>query len=667
MKRLTALLGAILSLTGCSDYLNIDRYFNDEFKIDSIFTTKRYIEAYMWGAADLFPDEGQIFSASNGTPGPLATDEAFTMFNVTGTNSYCGMRLVLGNITAEYPDPFWSQSWKISYKVIRKCNTILSRMDEVPDMTASERLTIRGYTRFIRAFAYYRILVDYGPPILLGDEIVANNEDMAYYDRSRSTYDEAVDYICTEFEEAAAAMPVTLSLLQFGRPTRGAALALSARLRLLQASPLYNGGAPAKTYFGDWTRKSDGKNYISQNYDESRWAVAAAAAKRVMDMQNAGSPLYKLFTVEADGNTPELPVNVTSDPSYYNAYPNGAAGIDHYRSYSEMFNGECVAQINPELIWAYNSNGLLTYTQASFPFDHGGWGGMAVTQKVVDAYRMVDGHTIEDSSLDYPYSELGFSSSVKVFSGYQLNAGVYNMYVNREMRFYASVGFSERYWPCLSATSTGDYRYTVTYYYDSQSGKSNPSITVNYTPTGYVVTKYIHPMDAFSGTNARRIPKVFPIIRYAEILLSYIEALNNLTTSHTVTVGGEQQTFSRDRDAIRQAFNLVRYRAGLPGLTDAELADPAQVQALIERERMTEFMFENRRYYDVRRWGKYEESENEPVTGMNVDAGKEGYYNRVIPVTSRIANRIVNRKMHLLPLSRTELRRLPSVDQNPGW
>lgn len=82
---------------------------------------------------------------------------------------------------------------------------------------------------------------------------------------------------------------------------------------------------------------------------------------------------------------------------------------------------------------------------------------------------------------------------------------------------------------------------------------------------------------------------------------------------------------------------------------------------------MIEFLFENRRFYDVRRWGIYETVENERITGMNVDANKEGFYQRVIPNTARVGSRIVNKKMVFLPLPRAEIRRLPSLDQNPGW
>lgn len=240
------------------------------------------------------------------------------------------------------------------------------------------------------------------------------------------------------------------------------------------------------------------------------------------------------------------------------------------------------------------------------------------------------------------------------------------MYANREMRFYASIGFSGCYWPALSATDAGNSKFTVTYDYSSSSGKSNPNIgNVNYTPTGYIIKKYIHPMDAWQGVNARRMDKVFPIIRYAEILLSYAEALNNLAQSYTIETDGQSQTYNRDMHAIAQAFNQVRYRVGLPGINGNETPD--EMQALIERERMIEFLYENRRYYDVRRWGIYEESEGTPIMGMNVDASDEGYFQRVVPNTSRIGSRVVNKRMVFLPISRTEMRRLPSFDQNPGW
>jgi hypothetical protein len=663
----------VLLLTGilssCKDFLDVDKYFSNELKLDSVFAQKRYIESYLWGTVALFPDEGAIYSSPY-TPGPFACDEGFSLFRTS--DGYRGISYVVGEIT---PDNLSSMNtWGNLYKIIRKCNTILARIDEASDWTTSERLRILSYARFYRAYAYYQLLVDFGPPVLLGDEILETNETIEYYDRSRCTYDEAVEYICTELEQAATFMQAKISVMDFGRPTKGAAYGLVARLRLIHASPLFNGGQAARTYFGNWTRKNDGAHYISQEPDKKRWAIAAAAAKRVMDLTDAGAPLYKLHTVDADDNTPTLPEGVTADPDYYNEFPYGAATIDPYRSYSEMFNGEAVASVNPEFVWGRKSNAVLALTQASFPVTLNGYNGLGVTQKIIDAYKMADGRTINNSSDKYPYSETGFSSGVELknFSGYKFTpiGEVSNMYINREARFYASIGFSECFWICESVTTSGQYNVTVSYYYGEPNGKGGGATIENISPTGYVLKKYVHPVDSWTYLNAtaRRMDKPFPIIRYAEILLSYAEALNNLEgESFSVEIDGQTQTFTRNIDEIKRAFNQVRYRAGLPGLSATELADSKTVQENIETERMIELLHENRRYYDVRRWGKYEESESAPIMGMNIDAGKDGFYQRVIPNTSRIGGRVVDKKMVFLPIPNAEIKRLPSFDQNPGW
>ena len=187
-------------------------------------------------------------------------------------------------------------------------------------------------------------------------------------------------------------------------------------------------------------------------------------------------------------------------------------------------------------------------------------------------------------------------------------------------------------------------------------------------------------MDSWSekAAGAKRTEKVFGIIRYAEILLSYAEAINNLTGVYSVESPGMESTrnygfegadllFERNEDEIKSSFNRVRYRAGLPGLSPAQLGNPTEVQAQIERERMVEFLGENRRYYDVRRWGIYEDSEREGIQGMDTESKQEFFYQRTEPNSARVGQRIINRRLVFLPISKTEMKRLPSLDQNPGW
>ncbi|KAA6343047.1 RagB/SusD family nutrient uptake outer membrane protein [termite gut metagenome] len=651
-------------LSSC-DFLSIEDYINDDLALDSIFSSVRYVEAHMWGAATGFHDEGALFGNGMYTPGPLATDEGFSLFS---TSEFQGMGYVMGAYNASNLGRF--DNWSLWYRIIRQCSTILARMDEAHDMTIDDRFRIMGNTRFIRAYAYYNLLMNFGPVVLLGDEILPNNEELVFYNRPRDLYDDCVEYICTELEEAARYLDKRVnSIVEFGRPTKGAAYGLIARLRLQHASELYNGGKAARTYFGSWTRKTDGKHYIQQKEDPRRWAVAAAAAKRLIDMKDdVGIKMYSLHYVDKDNSTPSLSPN-TGDPDYLNPFPYGAGEIDPYHSYLDMFNGESVMSVNPEFIWARTSSQLLAYTRHSFPGINGGDNGMCVTQKIVDAYEMADGHPINNPSGEYPYNESGFTNEMKeLYNGYRLNAGVYNMYVNREARFYASIGFSECFWDMGSTSDASQKNLTITYYSDSPNGRDGARTPANYPITGYVIRKFVHPIDAWAGTANRRINKPYAMIRYAEILLAYAEALNHLgTESYTITVDDVPQIFSRDGEEIKQAFNQVRYRAGLPGLTDADLTDADKVMEKIKRERMVEFLFENHRYFDVRRWGDYEASENEPIRGMNTAATKEAYYQRVMPTSSRISDRVVDRKLIFLPIPKEEVKRLPSFDQNPGW
>ena len=650
---IVAFIALYCSMSSCN-YLNVDDYFMDTLGYDSIFQNKLNLQQYLWGTAAFFYDEGAIWGSTY-TPGVVGSDEAFTMWD---HDEYPGTQFVLGTIN---PDNLMSMNvWPQMYKIIRKTNLIFQRIDECKDLTTLEEREILGYAHFMRAYAYYHILMNFGPVVLIGDETLETNEKPEYYNRERATYDESVDYICDELELAAKYIPLTVSMGQFGRPTRGAAYGLIARLRLQQASPLFNGGAAAKTHFASWKRTVDGVDYVSQQYDEKKWAVAAAAAKRVIDMG-----VYELYTVKRDSTTMPLPKNVPSGD-----FPNGAGNIDPFKSYSDMFTGEALSQKNTEFVWGRISSNVRNYTRHAFPIDNlGGWNGMAIPQKIVDAYYMVDGRDINDSSEEYPYSEIGFSSEKQSFSGYQLNNGVYNMYMNREMRFYASIGFSECFWPCLSTSESGRRNQTITYFKGGNSGKDRTNSDIrNYPITGYVIKKFIHKDDAWAGNDAETLEKPFPIIRYAEILLSYVEALNNLTGGHTITdAEGNSQTFTRDVNEMAKYFNMIRYRAGLPGLTSAELSSPDQMFDLIVRERMIEFLHENRRFYDVRRWGIYEEVDKEPIVGMDTESRKDGYYERTVVNHPIARNRKVERKMIWLPISRQEIRKVPKMDQNPGW
>jgi len=424
--------------------------------------------------------------------------------------------------------------------------------------------------------------------------------------------------------------------------------------------------------------------------------VAAAAAKRVIDLTDNRGKLYNLHTIkmppgfimyegvtnietetEIDPDTGEettvvvssggLPQN-TRDPNYLKDWSDdgtgGAAGICPYQSYLYMFSGDTEMTGISEFVWGRRSSEMRSHIRNSFPQTNSGYNGLCVTQKIIDAYEMLDGYPIGSPSTAYQYTPDGLTEKrSEPYFDYRLNLGVSKMYYNREPRFYASIGFCEAFWPNRSTMNIAQRELTVQYYSDSSDGLSGLK-PEDYPITGYVLKKWISNIDACNvGEGAIQLNKPFPIIRYAEILLSYAEALNQLTGSYEVN----GKTYRRDMEEIKKAFNLVRYRAGLPGLNDIDVEDPALVMSKIKHECMIEFLYENRRYYDVRRWGDYEASENEPIMGMNTSATKAAYYQKVIVPSARVSMRVVDRKMVFLPIPISEIRRLPSFDQNPGW
>ncbi len=661
------------------NFLNVDNYFLDTLKEDSIFHTRRNAEGYLWNTATLFPSADRIWGGSY-APGELATDELIARYN---TSQFPGIKFTIGEINAYNVSGTSMYIWNNMYKVVNRCNEMLKKVNEIPGMSNSQKAEYVGYVHFMRGYAYYFLLQNWGPLLIVGDDVIDSTKDAEYFNKSRSTYDESVDYIVNEFELAAKTIPrqERMALSVYGRPSKGAAFALIARLRLQQASPLFNGGTVARKYFGNWIHRDrkdkDGKPlyYVSQELDEKKWAMAAHAAKRVIDMG-----AYELHTVPKDERTPELPANV--DPNGYVNDRATASSIDPYHSYKDMFSGESLPKFNKEIIWgipyprAYN---VRMYIEHSFPRNLGGWGGFSVPQKVVDKFYMVDGKTIDNASAEYPYDPDPTHYRLKknhYFSGYKLlkQYKTPRMYENREMRFYANIGFSGRYWPLNSATHKDFQGRSFTYEAQEATGKAGAGNNENdYTCTGYVPVKYIHDDDALKDTDGNNnvIGKSFPIIRYAEILLIYAEALNELSSAVQIKdkdAYGEEitKTYSRDEDKILKHFNMIRYRVGLPGVKT--LPSKEEMRDIIKRERDIEFFNENQRFYDVRRWGDYlTEDLGSTFTGLNVEGEKKEFYQIVSVNTQVIRDRVTDKKMIWLPLSHNELLKVPKMDQNPGY
>lgn len=640
------LLAIGLGAGSCDSYLDTDKYFYNQTSLDSIFERKSLLMQYLNSASSYIPADDKLWTSCP-TPFSFCTDEAFCSWH--GGN-YRGVNYAMDEI--DRFDTYFNR-WPELYKGIRQAEMILERMGECRDLMEMERRDVAGQCHFLIGWYYYCLVRQYGPVPLI-KETVPSNTDVAGMSFQRDTYDDCIDYIISELEQAAQMLDSERSSVEtYKVPTSGAAIALESRILLEAASPWFNGNK----YYSDFKRSSDGALYFNQAYDASKWGKAAAAAKRVIDTQK-----YELFTVAADRNTPDFPDNISKEP-----YPDGIGGIDPYRSYADMFQGEESALNISEIIWAKNETNDLSWI--GFPALMMGGNGLCVSQQLVDAYRMRNGKDINEDGSGYPSADSAWVSigQGKTFSGYQLSPNVARMYDNREMRFYATIVFNYTYREASSFTGTMANSMNVfqTFYIDG------PFVGLTETPdyksySGYSIIKYAHPSDHPGAQGAYR-SKYFPLIRYAEVLLNYVEAMNEMEEPYTDEANGV--TVSRNTGEMARYFNMIRYRAGLPGITEADAQDRDKMRELIKRERQVEFALEGRRFYDLRRWGDLRKTMADPYIVMNVDARTsepQKFYTRTIS-TYKYSLLNVSNKMCLYPIPQSILDKNSQLDENPGW
>lgn len=187
----------------------------------------------------------------------------------------------------------------------------------------------------------------------------------------------------------------------------------------------------------------------------------------------------------------------------------------------------------------------------------------------------------------------------------------------------------------------------------------------NYMPstgTGYFPHKWCCERDGVpTGMEAYD----YPIIRYAEVLLNYAEAVF------------ERDDKISDED-LAISLNLTRKRVNpnMPDLTNAFVSvNNLDMRTEIRRERTVEFYDENFRIDDLKRWKTAEEEMPMNLTGVKW-RGTE-YETKWSDASSKTMDaegciiyeqgRVWEEKHYLYPLPIDQLKLNPNLKQNPGW
>ncbi|HCM20780.1 MAG TPA: RagB/SusD family nutrient uptake outer membrane protein, partial [Porphyromonadaceae bacterium] len=559
--------------------------------------------------------------------------------------------------------------WDQSYEGIRQASIFLQHVHPGPEITEERYWDLKGQAYFIRGYLYWLLLRKYGPVPILPDEGIdyeVSYKDLAY---PRNTYNECAEYISEQMLLAAELLESNRDSRSISRPTKGSALAVRAKAYLYAASPLMNGNPEMSSFVDD-----QGKQLISQQYDEEKWAKAAAAA---LDVIKLGK--YKIYVAPkrvVGGLWGAYPKTV--EPPYHPVYSErtweegGWKDIDPLDSYRSLFNGDLYVNENPELIFSRGDNqlndeyGIQSMSRHQMPVSKGGgWNCHGITGKQCDAYGMNDGKPFDRAT-----APKGFTQKDGEYP--YLRKDVWLEYANREPRFYASVAFSGALWGGTSASDAANREFQTFYYYGEDDGRKIVSTDDRWIPTGIGMMKFVNPKESYaSGGTA--YPKVDPAIRYADILLMYAEALNELTSTYQIPSwdGRETYTVSRDIPAMKAAVLPVRLRGGVPNYDEVGMGDPytnpEELRKALKRERQIEFLGENQRYYDLRRWKDAPEEESQMIYGCNTTVPKESrefFYEQVVVPSVQTS---WSMKKYFWPINYEELKRNARLTQAPGW
>ncbi len=408
---------------------------------------------------------------------------------------------------------------------------------------------------------------------------------------TRNTYKECLDYVVKECDEISAVLPSVTAQAPQDYGRITSGAALALKARMLLTA--------ASPLLNGSPASSDSKYapYIaySKTYDAGLWDKAAKAFKDLMD-QN----VYSLYT---DNSAPG----------------NGFRNLFLQRQNSEYILPFMVAP-NTDIesyrfpLTRSNNNG----------------GSSTPSQSFVDAFCMSNGLPISDPA-----------------SGYDAN----NPYAGRDPRFYRTIVFNQAK---LYNNSTQKMDPVNIYGTVNASGVYTPQtdgVQAYHTKTGYYSCKMANDSVNYSVAKNR----VYPLIRYAEILLGYAEAINE-------SQGPTAEVYA--------ALKQLRSRAGItPGAGNAYGLQPglsqAEMRRIIQNEYNVELSYEGHRYYDVRRWKIAEVTENGPIQGMQITLLSNGTYtyNRITVLNAAF----INPKMYFQPIPLVETGKSLDLVQNPGW
>ena len=506
-----------------------------------------------------------------------------------------------------------------AYTGLRIVNRVIRDIDLVPGLSDVQKNELLGQSHFLRAWFYFQLIKRYGGMPLF-DKLFAGDGDE---DLPRKTYHESHDWMMTDIEKAITMLPDMWDDNNIGRPNKIAAMAFKSMAQLYDASPLM---------------QNDLNSVQVLDYDKDRARLAAKSANDVLKyIDNHSEFGYRLMSKDEYKNIFywQVPPYVQPEYLWYNRKQNTPGG--NYNS-NEAFTRYARAFWLASEYAQGTGNDAVAYN--------------APTQNMVDLYEKQG-----EDGLYYPITHS------------KANYDAQNPYDKRDPRFYNNILYPGNKW---GVNASNAVQYITTYI---GGPMYNTVLTNNQSnkrqQTGYLCKKYVWEGEdqwkKLYGLN--RVITVF--IRVSQVYLDLAEASFEATGSATAKVEG------CDYSAL-QAINVIRNRIGIGDMPSAIYSDNDAFRKAIRRERGVELMFEDHRWWDIRRWMIAHElfAEQYPLKGIEATPKDKNHANvkdkSTLQFTYKVVDiipeeRVFGMRNYWYPFSMNDAASLNNLTQNPGW
>ena len=599
-KNIILYLTALLTLSSCQDmFAPADENNRQE---DAMYEESKYAAGLLMYGYSRLP-----YATSTQTD--VATDDAVT----NNTNSSF-LNMATGTWAADNDPMSQWNSCKDGIQYVNKFLTIVDKVKWAPSAASKQQMFIdrqKGEAYGLRALFYYYLLQAHGgyadDDQLYGVPLLTEPEDgSSDFNQPRALFSDCVKQCFADCDSAMKYLPtdyVDLSVDEI----------------------------PAK--YKELGAESTGYNLVFGSRSKGLMSGKIAEAIKAQVALLAASPAFRDQSGVTSAEAAVLCANVLNRIDGLNGFDKD--GSIWYKNHSKL---DPSASEMPEILWRADRSKDANQERENFPPTLYGNGRVNPSQNLVDAFPMRSGRPITDPK-----------------SGYDPK----NPYANRDPRLSDDILYN-------GVTFRNTLIITGTYPNDKDESLDNINYGNTSTRTGYYMKKLLNEKVSPLQSSLVEQYHIYPRIRYTEMFLAYAEAANDAWGPKADPTGVGFTAYDVIK-AIRQRAGLGKDEIGfdLPE-GDAYLeecaADQAKMTELIRNERRIELCFENKRFWDLRRWKM---PLNETVKGIMIDRNDEGELSyKVIDVEER---KYDSSYQWYGPIPKSEVLKWSNLKQNKGW